>query len=442
MHPVLIYFVGGSVAQFGGYFVFLYLVAEEFLYAVEFLLLGTVDERDGYAVVAGAGGAAYAVYVVLGLAGYVVVHHHGYVFDVDAAGQNVGRHENVDFARGEIVDHLLALLLVEVAVHFGGFIAHLSQFAGEILYGEFGGGEHNDPLRAAGLENMFQDCGFLPVVTYVGALVDFFRRTRYGDAHFHGVGEDFVGEPAGLLGHRGGEEKGLAVGGKALHYLHDIVVEAHVEHAVSLVEDEIRHPREVNVAHLYVVEQASRGGDHHVGAHFKSALLAGEFGAVGAAVDGERTYRQKVGESFHLAVDLLHELAGRCHDYAVDGIVGKISVGNAVDHRKKVCGRLARSGLGACHKVVAFEYYGDCLFLDRGTFFKRHRVERVEYIIAEIKLFEFHFSASFFSGKSPGSGEGTAKLLKICGISCCPARKKSNYCTFTWSMSTIELTMA
>ena len=71
-----------------------------------------------------------------------------------------------------------------------------------------------------------------------------------------------------------------------LHYLHYIVEETHVEHAVGLVENKVLNFAQVDASELQVGDETSGSGYHHVGTAFKAVLLAGKFLAVGTAVDG------------------------------------------------------------------------------------------------------------------------------------------------------------
>ena len=82
--------------------------------------------------------------------------------------------------------------------------------------------------------------------------------------------------------------------GQVLDNLHDVVVKTHVEHTVGLVEDKEGDLAEVDIAHLQVCQQASRGGYHHVGAELEAALLLSKGLAVGAAVDGDRADGEEV----------------------------------------------------------------------------------------------------------------------------------------------------
>ncbi len=218
---------------------------------------------------------------------------------------------------------------------------------------------------------------FLLLVDNEFRLLDFLRGARHGNGHLCRVAEYLLGHLLDASWHCGGEHKGLAVGRQKLYNLHDVVVETHVEHPVGLVEDEIRHFREVDVAHLYMCYEAAGGGDDHIGSEFQCFLLPGECGAVGAAVDCHRGQGQIVGESFHLAVNLLGELAGGSHHDAVHRFLRFGQAVQAVDYREEVCGGLAGAGLGAGNGVVAVEDDVDSLFLNRSALLEVHGIEGV-----------------------------------------------------------------
>ena len=54
----------------------------------------------------------------------------------------------------------------------------------------------------------------------------------------HGIVHDTLGQLLNLVGHGGTEEYGLSAVGQHLGYLHDVLAEAHVQHAVRFVQDE------------------------------------------------------------------------------------------------------------------------------------------------------------------------------------------------------------
>ena len=87
----------------------MYLAADELLDGGEACLVIDGHEGDGTAIGTGAGGAPYAVYVVLGVVRSVIVDDEAYVVDVDAARYDVGGHEDVDAPALEFAHHHVAL---------------------------------------------------------------------------------------------------------------------------------------------------------------------------------------------------------------------------------------------------------------------------------------------------------------------------------------------
>ena len=77
----------------------------------------------------------------------------------------------------------------------------------------------------------------------------------------------------------GGEEQRLAVLGARGHNAADAGPEAHVQHAVRLVQDEHLHLREVHVIVLHEVDQTAGRGHEHVAASLQLLDLAVELGA-------------------------------------------------------------------------------------------------------------------------------------------------------------------
>ena len=68
---------------------------------------------------------------------------------------------------------------------------------------------------------------------------DCFRWTCNRDGDLFRVAKDGFGQLLDLGWHGGREHDGLSLLRQQLLYLHDIVVEPHVEHAVRLIEDEV-----------------------------------------------------------------------------------------------------------------------------------------------------------------------------------------------------------
>src|SRR5689334_6671059 len=75
-----------------------------------------IAERDRDAVIAGTSSAADAMHVALRLVRQIEIDYVRDAVDVDAAGGNVGRHENTNLTVPEVVQRLLAGILGLVAM--------------------------------------------------------------------------------------------------------------------------------------------------------------------------------------------------------------------------------------------------------------------------------------------------------------------------------------
>ena len=83
-----------------------------------------VDERDGYTVAVGTCRSSDAVHIVFCIVGHVEVYDHSNVVDVDATCHDVCSDEHVDLSALKLVEHLVALCLVEVGVHLTAVDVH------------------------------------------------------------------------------------------------------------------------------------------------------------------------------------------------------------------------------------------------------------------------------------------------------------------------------
>ena len=165
------------------------------------------------------------------------------------------------------------------------------------------------------------------------------------------------GDAPDLALERGGEQQRLAVARRHLDDPVDDGLEAHVEHAVGLVEDQHVDLVEPHGAALDQVDQAAGRGDEHV----RAPGLLGLVVDPDAAVDGGDLERAGVHHAGELVDDLRGELARRGEDQRLrPGAVGVEPVG----HRHAEGERLARSGRRLDEDVVAVEDVGDDHRLD------------------------------------------------------------------------------
>ena len=97
--------------------------------------------------------------------------------------------------------------------------------------------------------------------------------------------QDRAGELLDLRWHRRREHHALTVLRQCIIDLHNILLEAHVEHAVSLVEYEVRDTREVSLLEIHQRQETPWRGDDDLcpESHTAALLLPGD--PVRTAVD-------------------------------------------------------------------------------------------------------------------------------------------------------------
>ena len=189
------------------------------------------------------------------------------------------------------------------------------------------------------------------------------------------------------------EHQRLALARHGGDHLADVVDEAHVEHAIGLVEHQRLDAREVHGAPLEMIDEPARGGDEDVHAAPQRGDLRLH---ADAAVDGRRRAAMHVDRidrggfgagglqnqarvrprpdllgrgpvGLHALLHLRGELArGRDHQRADRPWPGTGALAHeALEDRQREAGRLAGAGLGGGHHVAAGERRGNRLGLDR-----------------------------------------------------------------------------
>ena len=195
--------------------------------------------------------------------------------------------------------------------------------------------------------------------------------------------QEAVGELLDFRRHGGREEQRLAGEGDQLGDALDIRDEAHVEHAVGLVDDEDLDAGHQQLAALAMVEQAAGRGDQHVGAAIELAVLVVERHAADQQRDVELVVLAVLLE---VLGDLRGEFARRLEDQRARHARPGAALFEQRQHRQHEGGGLAGAGLGDAEDVAALQGGRDGARLDR----RRDRVAGVgdggEYFLAQAKV--------------------------------------------------------
>ncbi len=154
----------------------------------------------------------------------------------------------------------------------------------------------------------------------------------------------------------------MAVGRKLLANELDVGDEAHVEHAVGLVDHEQVAASKQNLAALEQVHQPARRGNEDVDALVQSLDLVAHLHAA-----DEQRHLQVVVLAVVLEVfsDLLRQFAGRLEDQAARHQRAAPAVRENVDHRQHEARSLAGAGLSDGDEVLHHLDLRDRLRLDR-----------------------------------------------------------------------------
>ena len=211
--------------------------------------------------------------------------------------------------------------------------------------------------------------------------------TRGGRRHRDGLGvpQEGVGQAADLGRHGGREEQRLPVAREQADDALDVGDEAHVEHAVGLVDDEHLDVGQQQAAALEQVDQPARRGDQHVDAAHQRVLLV----AQALAADEQRVVELQVFAVLDEVLGhLQRELARGLEDQAARHAGAGAGAGEDVDHRQREARRLAGAGLRAAQHVAAHQHDGDRLRLDRRGMAVAHLVDGAHELVGKPELGE------------------------------------------------------
>ena len=331
----------------------------------EHALFARGDEEDRLTGTSGTTGAADAVDVGLGVVRDVVVDDQGDAFDVESAGGHVGGDEDVDLAFAQHVDRALTCLLGDVAVDRGGLEPAGAQLLGQLLGGLLRAHEHDDALVLLDLEDAGQSVELVRMLDHEVALADIRTGLRLrGDPNFLRIVQVLAGDPVDRGRHGGREQSDLTVLTDLAEDLFDVFGEAHLEHLVGLVEDEVTQAAELERPLLQVVDDTTRGAHDDL----RTTAQTRQLRAVGlSAVDREHGEVGKFsGIGGERLGDLDREFASGGEDESERAVVGAPRLGEVGQGRQGEGRGLAGSGLGETDDVTARQEGRDRLGLDGG----------------------------------------------------------------------------
>lgn len=318
------------------------------------------EDGEGVAFAFGAAGAADTVDVVFRVFGDGVIDDVADAGDVEATGGEIGGDDDVEFAVPEACEGEAAVFLGDVAVHDGDFVVFgfTLDAGGEFIGVGLGSGEDHDAFEFGFFEESEEEVLALETIDRVEVVADGGGGgARAADFDFEGVAEGPACEGGDFCGDGGGEEERLAVFGAAGDDAADVGHEAHVEHAVDLIEDEDFDVIELDGALLHVVEQTAGGSDEDIDPFLEPVAL----GAVADAAVDEETAEAGVAAVF---LELFFDLGGEFADWFEDEAADSAWFCEAREDGEGEGGGFSGACLRGTDDVAAAEDDGDGLGLD------------------------------------------------------------------------------
>ena len=269
---------------------------------------------------------------------------------MQTATRHRGRNEDGARLVLEVRDRLVAILLVHAAVQRKTVVAAAQQVTEQIVRLLLLVHEDQDEALIVPLA---QDLQQTRELLFLRAYFDRLRHLRShlrASAHdnHHRLVQDAARQVLHMRGERGGEHDQLPVRTRVLHDATDLRLEAHVQHAVRLVQHDVANalqPHQPALVQTENVDHATRRAHDDFAAALETVDLLRHRRA---AVHRSDADAQNLAELGRLRVDLRHQLA-RGRENESDGSLALLHrrlVENVAEQRQQIRKRLSRTRLG------------------------------------------------------------------------------------------------
>lgn len=244
----------------------------------------------------------------------------------------------------------------------------LAEEASDVVGDTLGTSEDKD-LVGAGLHDLLHVLDHALAFLEVGHDLDDLRnavvsrQVHRTDVDLDVIIEEVRRQLANLLGPGSGPHASLTVGTNLANDLTNLGLETHVQHAVSLVKDEVGNTTKVSAASLQHINQTTRSGN----ADLNTTGQIADLRALGnTTVDTGVANARGLAELCDLSLNLDSQFTGRSQDQD-DGAVARCEerLGIDVDDSGKTVGQsLSGAGLGNTDDVATRESHGPTLRLN------------------------------------------------------------------------------
>lgn len=302
-----------------------------------------------------------------------------------------GNHDGA-LALLEFVENPVTLLLLLVTVDGKSWPAVLSEETSDFV-GDTLGASEDEALVVLVLHDLLEVLDHLVALLELGNDLDNLGNAVVG-RKVHGTNVDLdpvvleiLSESANLLGPGSGPHASLTVRANLADDLADLRLETHVEHTISLIENEVSNAAKVGLAGLEHVNQTTGSGNTHFDttSEISDLLTLGD-----TTVDTGVADARRLAELVNFGLNLDGEFTSRGEDED-DGTVtgGEERLSVDVDNRGQTVGQgLSGTGLGNTDDVATRESHGPALGLDGSRVGKALGLDLVDNVSRETSLIE------------------------------------------------------
>ncbi len=337
--------------------------------------VATGDKRHRHSLPPRSPGPSNAVHVVFDVVGQIVVHHQFQFIHIDPAPGDIRRNKKLELGLLELVHDPCALRLRDAPVQPVGGESLRDEVVGKFVDHPLRVAENNAELESVKIHQPLQRLELHPLRHLVIPLLDRgHREFLLLDLHRLRIAGVAVDEFPDRLRDRRGEKHRLTLRGRGLQDFLDVIAEAHVQHAVCLVEDGhlqgIQHQR----SSFEVVHDPPGRPDHdlHPLAEFVELAFVGR-----PAVDRHGVDAVFVcGEFVHLVSHLRGKLARGAQDQDLHGTVLRLA---NLDRRNRKGSGLARTRPRLPDDIMPLHQHRNRRRLDRRGLLESQSLHRLQH---------------------------------------------------------------
>ena len=321
-----------------------------------------VAEGQCCAVGACSAGTAYAMDVGFRNVGELEVDDVGQLVDIDAAGGDIRCDEYPCLSAFKVEECALAGVLRLIAVDRFGADAGSYQSLGDFIGAVLGARKYEGRRDGGSFQDVEQQGFFVLLFDEIDGLLYRLGGGGHG-GHFHSgwIDKDGVCQSLYLRGHGRGEEQRMSFGRQLCEHLADVMDEAHVEHPVCFVEDEVFDIAEADELLVDEVKQTAGGCYQYIGAALETVYLW----LLGYAAEDDQVLYAGISAVGGKGVgDLYGKFTGWGKHQRADGAVSSVLgfggdagcvFAQQLKNGKGECCGLPGSCLGAAQQVFSFE---------------------------------------------------------------------------------------